>query len=290
MRTRVLSATAIYALSIGYAYAECGPQKCPGELRQPHGDSDGYSFVTTSRIYPQANVFVYETCVENTSDRDMDFNWFVPGPNTRVPSGFSCINPRPMLNHKNLDTYPGCLLYGNNWTRDRGNFFPHITDQSRIEDEIKYKHCEVSVSVTKGSIDDDDIMKQATLALQSGIETNLDVFLPSNPKEPTNTMAHVVAKVSLTLDPNDPKKYIHNIQLSANSFRDSKPVFGDILVRPEHNYISLYLDAIKLPSEVTFSTELEIPASPELRSVRFELSSQGILGATLFIPYLVSGP
>jgi hypothetical protein len=46
---------------------------------------------------------------------------------------------------------------------------------------------------------------------------------------------------------------------------------------------------ITLPSEMTLSTHLDIPDAPELRSVRFELSSYGILGATLFVPYLVKG-
>jgi hypothetical protein len=140
------------------------------------------------------------------------------------------------------------------------------------------------------------------LALRSGIETNVDVLLPSNPKEATNTMAHVVANVSMSLDPNDSSKYIHTIKLSAYSFRESKPVFSDILVRPEGNYIKLYLnnpvikeslikdDAISLPREVTLSTVLDIPPSPKLQSLRFELSSHGMLGATLFIPYLAGGP
>jgi len=229
----------------------------------------------------------------------MDFNWFIPGPVTRVFAGFSCSNPRPMLSHKDLDTYAGCLLYGNNWTRDRGNFLPHITDKNNIVGEGKSRDC--SINLSEGSTNDGDSAKQATLALQSGIETNLDVFLPSDPKNPNATLTHVEAKVLLTLDPSDPKKYIHNIELKANPFRDSKPIFKDIMLRPEQNYISLYADnptvqkyklkedAITLPSEMTLSTHLDIPDAPELRSVRFELSSYGILGATLFVPYLVKG-
>ena len=299
MQRQVVTATAVYAILTGVAYADCGQEKCQGALRQPHSDSDGYNFVTTSRIYPKANVFVYETCVENSSDRDMDFNWFIPGPHTKVPSGFSCSNPRPMLTHKDLDTYPGCLYYGNGWTKDRGNFLPHITDQSKIDTESKDKDCKGGV--VTGATNDGDTTKQARLALKSGIETDLDVLLPSDPKAPADTMTHVIAKVSLNLDPNDPNKYIHSIQLSADPFRDSKPVLNDIVIRPEREYIKLYLtnptvkeslikdDSITLPREVTLSTTLDIPSSPELQSVRFELSSHGLLGATLFVPYLVDG-
>ena len=76
------------------AGAECSKAACLGELQLPGGNVLGYKFVTTSRVYPGHNVTVYETCVQNQSDRDMEFNWFIPGPNTFVPSGYSCSNPR----------------------------------------------------------------------------------------------------------------------------------------------------------------------------------------------------
>jgi hypothetical protein len=115
---------------------------------------------------------VYETCVENSSSRDMDFNWFIPGPNTHVPSGIACTNQRPMLSHKDLDAYSGCLLYGNGWRRDHGNFLPHITDQSKIDAENK--DTDSKGSIVTGSNNDGDSTKQAVLALRSGIETNVD--------------------------------------------------------------------------------------------------------------------
>jgi hypothetical protein len=124
-----------------------------------------------------------------------------------------------MLSHKDLDAYSGCLLYGNDWRRDHGNFLSHTTDQSKIDAENKDTNCKGSI--VTGANNDGDSTKQAVLAWRSGIETNVDVLLPKN------TMTDVVVNVSMSLYPNDSNKYIHTIKLSANPCRESKLVFSE---------------------------------------------------------------
>ena len=115
--------------------AQCVKAPCQGENKLPGGNALGYKFITTSRVYPGHNVEVYETCVENQSDRDMEFNWFIPGPSTFVPVGYSCSSPRSKLTHKDAPSYAGCLYYGNDWARDHATFIPHVDDQSKIDAE-----------------------------------------------------------------------------------------------------------------------------------------------------------
>ncbi len=40
------------------AFAGCEIGICPGVLKQPHGNDEGFKFNTSTRIYAKANVFV----------------------------------------------------------------------------------------------------------------------------------------------------------------------------------------------------------------------------------------
>lgn len=293
-----ITASAVYLSMICVADADCNIRKCEGVLREPHGDTQGYSFATTSRIYLKANVYVYETCVENQASRDMEFNWFVPGPHTFVPAGIACSNPRPMLTHEDLATHKGCFLYGNNWTRDRAQFFPHKSDQLKIDADKSDSTCNNIPQSTNANLGSErDI---AIAALKEGIVTDIDAFVPSNAKQPGETMAYVKARVSLDLDLKDPTKYIHTISIQSEAYKNAKPDFEDLKIKPEKGYLQLYEGkeqfskyilgdkaSARLPREITLSTELPIPKSPQLQSVRFELTGGDQTSATLFVPYLM---
>jgi hypothetical protein len=92
---------------------DCPPDKkphCVGNVRIPHPEP-GYDFVTTSRTYPKARIEVYETCVENHSDRLMEFNWFIPGSHGWVPPFCAVSNPR----YKERDTITGFFCLKNDF-------------------------------------------------------------------------------------------------------------------------------------------------------------------------------
>jgi hypothetical protein len=272
------------------AIADCSATACQGDLRQP-GGTGLYKYVTTSRIYAGHNVIVYETCVENHSNRDMEFNWFIPGPDTTVPKGYSCSNPRPKLFHTNAETYDGCLYYGNDWARARATFLPHGDDKAKIDAETKNVDCKIEKAEFKSG--EEDHSREARLALAEGIKTEADAFAPTNVKDPSATMAYLRADVFLGLDAKDDNKYVHHITFRATSFRDSKPDLSVLKLVPEStSLVNLKSDApdgyVKVASEFSLSDEFSIPKLPTIESVRFfVVGDDNQKLATLFIPYLV---
>ncbi len=281
-------------LNIQNGNAQCVKAPCHGENKVPGGNALGYKFITTSRVYPGHNVEVYETCVENQSDRDMEFNWFIPGPSTFVPAGYSCSSPRSKTyaQYEDAPSYAGCLYYGNDWARDHATFIPHVDDQSKINAEQNDPQCKKVTTALNASGNSD--LAAAKTALKDGIKVQLSVFAPSSLKDATDTMAHVEATVSLNADPNDNEKYIHKITLRASPFRDSKPDFGALKVVAEKNRVAdFYNDIpdgrIQLNSEeITISTQLTIPKYPMLDTVAFRIVGADDRGvATLFVPYLI---
>jgi hypothetical protein len=274
--------------------AQCAPSKCEGQLARPGGGTLGYSFVTKSRIYRRAHVEVYETCVENDGNRVIDFNWFIPGPHTFVPTGFACPNPRPKLTHMNAPTYDGCLYYGNNWTRDRATFFPHIDDQPRIDVENMHLRCvklPIQMAAAQGGGDYD----VAITALKEGIATDLEVFAPTNPENATETLVDLKAAVRMDLDPKSNERYIHSIAISALPFKESKPNLPRLRLIPEdkemaRRFYREFSDGfMRLQPEIKLAAEIPIPRSPKLDTIRFGVvDADNRPVATLFIPYLLS--
>ena len=262
----------VIALS-GHAADVCEHGKCQGDLRSPGGNAL-FSYITTSRIYYKSNVTVYETCVENQSGRVMEFNWFIPGPNTFVPDGYSCSNPRPKLTHADSPTYAGCLYYGNNWVRDHATFFPHVDDDAKIAAEKNDPQCKVIPTKVAGSTSDPS-RATAISALTEGITVTLGAFAPTDLKNEDQTLAYIRAVVSLTRDPKDDEKYIHSMSVTSSSFRGSKPDFESLKLLPEKNEVEDFKKSIpegyiQLTKELNISAELQLPNSPVLELDPFQ--------------------
>jgi hypothetical protein len=250
------------------AMADCDSSKCQGQLRSPGGDSL-YQFITTSRVYLEGNVTVYETCVENQSNRSMEFNWFIPGPASFVPDGWSCSNPRPKLTHADSPTYAGCLYFGNNRARGHATFFPHVDDAANIAADKKDPQCKITpTTVSTASI----TQAAALSALAGGIAVKLGAFAPSDLKNEAQTMAYIRAAITLIRDPKEDGKYIHSIKVPSSSFRDSKPDFESLRLVPEKNNIADFNKSVPggqilLKQETSLSAELQLPKAPMLDTI-----------------------
>jgi hypothetical protein len=293
-------AVAVVGLAVSFsasehAGADCTQSTCQGQTRQSGGDAL-YNFITTTRVYRGHGVETYETCVENQSNRDMEFNWFIPGPHTFVPRGLACSNPRPQLTHKDAMTYAGCLYYGNNWTRSHASFIPHITDQPKIDAEQKDADCQTLPAVTAAEDATTTNYETAVAALKEGIETKLEVFAPSSPQSPTETMARVQAEVSLVMDSKNAGTYIHSIHIQASPFRGSKPDLSALRIVPEQNrqILSFYKEfpnglARRLEPEIKLGAQIPLPRAPTFDTLRLTLvTPDNRPVATLFVPYIVS--
>lgn len=134
LRNQTISLITFLVLILASAPASA-QEECKGSARQVHRYSN-YHFVTTSRVYHSDGVEFYETCVENHSNRDLWFDWFVPGPNSYVLPGTAINSPRTFTT-RNTIGLNGCLQYGNLSETIKEQFLGHVTDKPQIEQEQK---------------------------------------------------------------------------------------------------------------------------------------------------------
>ena len=160
-------------------------EECGGRNHRKH-DRGAYKFITSSWVRVGDNGHYYSTCVENLSDRDLWFDWFVPGPTTYVPPGKLVTSPRYFQDRQSLDLL-GCLQYGNHREPMQEYFIGHENDREQIEHE-KEKGCNVSRHDFYGAI---------TPAKAPKITYSANIYIPSDSKDLKRTLMGIDLSVGL---------------------------------------------------------------------------------------------
>jgi hypothetical protein len=138
---------------------------------------------------------IYQTCVENKSDREYEINWYIPGPNSWLLRDCALKNPRQRSREDTVNGYRSCLRYGNEWFPDRAEFVPHRSDLPAIDDE-RQKDCkQVIAEEPRKRADNASNERVETADLRTPVTEELEAFAPFDPKAPEETMVHVVAHV-----------------------------------------------------------------------------------------------
>jgi hypothetical protein len=300
MRTTVAIAMGLSMVNCANALAQvvstCEFKTCSGGTPVLRGDN-GYRFETSSIVYPmRTGRVVYQTCVQNKSDRDFELKWYIPGPDSWLLRGCALKSKRQRLKQDTLDGYAGCLRYGNQWYPDRAEFLPHRSDLLAITDE-KQKDCrEVIAQDQQRQVSNAAPGKEAVEAadLRTPVTEELEAFAPFDPKEPEGTMVHIVAHVSLESSENL-KSFRHTVRWDVAKAYTNGPVYaGSLLVIPENGYIrEIYQNqkvfgpgpAWPLDPEKPLIADFPMPPRPDLGSVRYRfVTATGVPVASIFVP------
>jgi hypothetical protein len=305
MRKTVAIVVGLSLVNCGNAMAQvvsdCKYKTCSGGTPVPH-DGNGYSFETSSIVYPMRNTgrVVYQTCVENKSNRDFEVKWYIPGPDSWLLRGCALKSPRQKRKEDTVDGYKSCLRYGNQWFLDSAEFVPHRSDLQVIAEE-KQKGCQQVLA--------EDQQRQAAIPMSSkdGAETadlrtpvteELEAFAPFDPKEPDATMVHIVAHVSLEPSENL-KTFKHTVRWDvAKAYAKGPAYAGNLMVVPENGFVrEIYHmqkvfvgPAAPLNPEKPLVAEFPMPSRPDLGSVRYRfLTESGVPVASIFVPMWLPG-
>jgi hypothetical protein len=240
---------------------------------------------------------VYQTCVENKTDRDFEINWYIPGPDTwllRPPCAVK--TPRQRITEDTVDGYRSCLRYGNEWFPDRAEFLPHRTDLQAIGEERR-KDCRQVIaeeSRREGSNTTPGREKIETADLRTPVTEELEVFAPFDPKEPESTMVRIVAHVSL--EPSGGlKTFKHTVRWDVAKVYAKGPAYqSNLLASPDNATVrEVYqkefgagsAGTVPINPEKPIIAEFDMPARPDLGSVRYRvLSASGAPVASILVP------
>jgi hypothetical protein len=162
-------------------------EPCGGQNHREHNRGD-YRFKTSSWVRAEDNGHYYRTCAENLSadNRDLWFDWFVPGPTSYIPPGRSVTSPRYFIDRQSAD-FLGCLQYGNHRTSMQEGFIGHKNDSEQIERE-KEQGCDVSRKVSEA---------RNAPAEVPNLSYSTEIFIPSDSSDVKNTLMQVNLTVSL---------------------------------------------------------------------------------------------
>ena len=301
MRAALIVAMVLIAVGFGKAVAQvstaCKFKTCTGGTPVLH-DDNGYRFETSSTVYPMNRTgrVIYQTCVENKSSRDFEINWYIPGPDSWLLKGCALKSPRQKIRQDTVDGYKSCLRYGNQWFPDRAEFVPHRSDLQATADE-KRKDCTDLISEETRQLASNKPGSEAveTAELRQPVDEELEAFAPLDPREPSATMVHVVAHVSMLVS-EDLKSFKHTVRWEVAKAYENGPTYkaGNLFFAPENasvrqtyaNTFGVSADApIPVIPEKPLTAEFNMPAHPDLASVRFRLlSSAGTPIASVFVP------
>jgi hypothetical protein len=284
-----------FAISVSFCVAASAvaiaADQCPG-VKNKYDHSDGYVFFTTSQVYFDANVWIYETCVENPSKRDLDFNWYIPGPNSWVPAGKAVPSPRRRVTHETMDGAAGCLRYGNEWIPGSADFLPHGNDKAALDDEKKLGCAEVvrREGLTKIAANLGDAPGKIF-----AINESLEVYAPVNLKEPHNSMVHVTANVQVEpLADGSAFRHIFSYSVSPLDPERFEGSFKGLHIIPDDSNIrALYQAQDEAPDGIiTLDTkggvEIKVPSpkNPTLGDVHFSLfTGNNERVAVFYVPF-----
>jgi hypothetical protein len=313
MRTAAIVAIGLSLISFGDAMAQvlsgCKFKTCSGGTPVLHNDN-GYRFETSSIVYPMNRTgrVIYQTCVENKSNREYEINWYIPGPNSWLLRDCALKSPRQKIRQDTVDGYRSCLRYGNEWFPDRAEFVPHRDDLQAIEDE-KQKDCtQVIVEEPRKIVEEprrragnttSGYERVETADLRTPVTEELEAFAPFDPKEPEETMVHIVAHVLVEASENL-ESFKHTVRWDvAKAYEKGPPYQGNLLVSPDNAVVrEVYQKifgagraaAVPVNPEKPLVAEFAMPARPDLGSVRYRfLTASGVPVASIFVPMWLPG-
>ena len=277
-------------LAIFFTVGEVNAQ-CEGQIRQIHSQP-GYTFETTSRTFGNGRYHVYETCVENRSDRALDFNWYVPGPHSWVPANGHLPHPREFNTRGNEEVTDACLRYGNLWMYHSARFEPHPSDMSRVRAENG--DCEGRVSRESHGYRTDPLPGSSTNTVSS-LDSEVQVYGPAYSSSPDRTL--VKFSIHTQIRPSGQNStYLHELSIQSEphgdlyfpqSFRLIPPLR---MLREAYNSLGYSQGILPLDGRRSFRLELETPNTPQLRSIRFRIyNGNNHHVATAFIPFWLDG-
>jgi len=194
----LLALLTVMILSVSFSGSANG--ECEGDVKTEHV-KDRYHYVTTSRIYEDGRVFVYETCVENLGQRDLEFKWYIPGPHGWVMPGDSLVSTRRRESSDDVDGVAGCLRYGNGWVPDQADFLPHVTDEAALEVEAE-EGCKAVAKEQKLTADLGNTSKlsRSNRYLPTGITSADRLIAPSNAKNASDTLIEITIGTFMVAD------------------------------------------------------------------------------------------
>ncbi|MDE0521013.1 MAG: hypothetical protein OXH79_03550 [Boseongicola sp.] len=268
--------------------ATCTHQECKGSIRNEHNHG-GYRFFTTSHVYQDGDDFIYETCVENVGENDVEINWAIPGPNSVVPRGCAISARRPFPKRQTMDNYSGCLRYGAYWEWKRAPFHPHRSDELGIsyEDQIGCREIYAAQSFRKmaSSVREVSFSAQRFGASVHGDSTKtlskMDFVVTVTPKPDLGTFFTSIETSFSPAYENHPNYYTKGFTI-----RPSKSAYDqDLFAGAKGIYDGgtvLWKGAVKY--------EMKIPKDPVQKYVRYDvLSANDDAVASIDVPVWVSG-
>lgn len=161
-------------------------EECVGDAPKDH-QIGRYHFQSTSRVFRQSNTHFYVTCIANKGEGDLWIDWFVPGPQTYVPSGIAQESPRPFTT-RDTKSFNGCLEYGSHADTITEQFLGHASDQSAIEEE-KQLSCDHWARQANLEPKEDPEFEELSFPIR--------VFLPSDKESAKDSMLVMQGQVSL---------------------------------------------------------------------------------------------
>lgn len=269
----------------------CSLSKCEGGDAAPHNE-DTYSFTTYTQVREEAGASFFETCVENTSNKDLDFRWIIPGPNSWVPRGCALKNVRAMQSSKKLDTYASCVIYGNSGKYLRAPFIPHESDKKFIDGEprdCRLKSADYGPAIQSDTLDA-AVGEDAPLRLELASE----VFAPYVASDIERTLTKINFKSVLELHKEKGEFTTHVEYFLSPAFKNQKEYYitDFYAVMPQESEVfyastdhkagePVFLD----PKGGKFSFGGKLPSNPILTSVQHKLiSKEGAEVASFWVP------
>ena len=283
----ILAALIMGSTAASSQTANCKQSECEGSIRNVHDDGH-YKFYTTSRIYEVGDEFIYETCVQNVGERDLEVDWMIPGPKSVVPVGCAVPAPRSFPYKKTLASHSGCLQYGALWEWKNVPFHPHENDESAI-----------AVENTMSCRDSKITQVLEGISPLRSISFSTERFGPSVYSDFDTTMSRMDFFVTVSPD-TDLGVISTSIEAKFSPAYDNKSEFYSrgFEIRPsgEQGYQRMLSGArgtfsggtILAEGEVKY--EMEIPKNPVQKFIRYDVLSQGEKTvASIDIPIWVSG-
>ena len=281
---RIVSLWAILA-AMGFTASTHRAQadECPSKIIRSH-QFNGIAFETSSRVYRDANVEVYESCVKNNGDKDLWIDWKIPGPKSYVLPGEAVPSQRTFVARETIDAH-SCLEYGPLSEMLVDPYLGHAADSGQMQKQDSQGCRPAPTSVG------DRILEK----IPDYIDTIFKLFVPSDREKSRETMLKVEGKISTRVD--GAEAYQQNIVYLVSHIEgrnDANPL--DLTIRLEgESPAAAYLHAassfkdmswkVSNPQENKISFTVALPKNPTLENARYEILDRNkIVVGSFFAP------
>ena len=212
-------------------------ERCAGDKEIHHKDFDDFNSYT--RVFEENDHFVFQTCVENTSNKDLEVNWYIPGPDNWIPKSCSNVSNREKSTKEITNSYRSCLRFGNSWNHLRAKFLPHVTDERLIEVDKTWGPDCSSKPV--------DFIVPPVPQGKSNIrplQKHLEFFAPANEKNPQATLTKITLQIGV-FPIFDNAKIVQNIEYQSEpAYLDNKEFkFTRFIISPPESVRKYFLEA-----------------------------------------------